>query len=174
MSELFVNIDITDWKDETLKNESVIRNEDELLEQIESGVSTGNVAKSLVTSNEMGWTEKEIIKGNKPLFYAGAQAAVSGLVARQRHKVTAPSGAEYSVRSYVGKLATKDDEAPEGKSYVHTNTDEGLERATNYLQSAVTGHIWNRLVVIFDAGGDVESASEELKAKIDEMASRLI
>ena len=58
-------------------------------------------------------------------------------------------------------------------SYISAQTAEALERAEQYLLKTVPGHAWHRLLTIYENGGDVAAAAEDLKAKIDDMVERL-
>jgi hypothetical protein len=162
---LKVQIDITDWQKDSQK--ALITSEPDILNQIEAGRSTGQVAKSAVVSREVGKAPKDIMKPNKLLFLSGAMVDIAQKVAGKKHKIQTESG-KYGCRDYVGSHKKDDD-----NDFVRSNTDNGLDRAIMYLKRVVPGYIFSRFLIIHENGGDVLQHAEDLKAVIDDMVERL-
>lgn len=165
-----VHIDITDWRDDVLRDENVVKDDEQMLDLINQGKSTSYVAKSAVVSREMKEAADDVLRPNKLLYLSGAMTDVSNKVAMQKHLVETDDGAAYEVRDYVGNSGG-DDELPKG--YVTSKSDDGMERACSYLENVVPGHVWNRLVIVYENSGDVVRAAETLMHKIDKMVSKL-
>ncbi len=170
-----VVIDVTDWEDEVKRSEDFIDSDDELFRLVEKGKKTGEIAKSIIISRQSGIAPDDIIRPDKVLYLVGAMTDVHQKVVRQKHKVTTESGANYESRSYVGAVKDEDEEKPDGDGdfYISSHSSEAIIRANKYLDNVAPGHIWNRLLIIYENEGDVEQAADEFKAKIDKMVERL-
>lgn len=65
-----------------------------------------------------------------------------------------------------------------GLPYADTKQDPGkveaLKRAQHYLREVVSGHMWNRLKIVYHCGGDVQEEARRLKAAVDMQVFRLL
>lgn len=191
MTGLHVHIDITDWQLETLRAEIAPGDRSDIADLLAAGVSTGQVARAAVVLREMGLADADILPANKPLFYAGARAAVSEIARERRSPVTTPGGT-YSAPALVGNPATMPGSAanghaatldgvdalasaePDEDSYVTVDDPRALQRAVAYLTNNVIGHIWPRLLIIHEHGGDLRAVADQIKCAIDERVSLLL
>ena len=169
--DLFIKENITDWRDEVLQKEAVVKDDKDILDLIDDGVSTALIARSAIVSRELGEAPPDIVRPNKPLMMTGAMMDVSVIVKSQKHEVVTPSGKTYMSGDYIGKGKSKDDD--DTPSYVEVQSEDGLRNAENYLANVIPGHIWNRFVNVVDAGGDVVPLAEALKLRIDDMIERI-
>ena len=168
---LIMKINLDDWHDETLKEEIMIRNEADLIELIEKGFHTGKVGRMVIVSRELGETEDDILSTNKILLNAAAQNNISRLVVKHKHIVETKTGEKYEAHDYIG--AIREGEESSEISYVSYQDKEARQRIEHYLFSIVTGHIWNRLLLLSDNGGDAKRAADQLKILIDDMVVKL-
>lgn len=168
-----VVIDVTDWEDEVKRREEFIDSEDELFRQVESGRKTGEIAKSLVVSRLSGVAPDDIMRPDKVLYYVGAMTELHQKVVGKKHKVTTDNGATYDSRSFIGSVKDEGEDQNGDKFYVSAHSSEAITRAQKYLDNVAPGHVWNRLLIIFENEGDVQEAADTFKAKIDEMVDRL-
>ena len=178
MKKQEIRIDVTDYCEETLRNETVITSKDDIIEHAKNGKSTGEMARSVIASRVLGHAPMDIINSDKMIHHTGARVEVSGIISSESHEVTTKNGHVYESRTYLGKVGRKptgdDGELPEDKNnYVVAKSNDGYERAINYLDRVVPGHIWNRLLTIYENRGDVERAAASLKNNIDEMVKKL-
>ena len=187
-TNLYIKTDITDWREEFLRHEPDIANEDSLIALVvDEGFQTGEVARMAIVARAMGAAPTDILKPNKLLLYAGGREQIGAIIKKQRITFEAPNGREYQVRAYVGlphvpeerdgedgnALDVKAIAGMDEKPMVTADSHAGLDRAVYYLLNTVPGHVFERLKVIATAGGDVGAAADDLKAKIDELAGRL-
>lgn len=187
MDKLQIIEDITDWLDETKRDESFVANEDEILVALRNGISTAKVARSAVVSRAMKVAPEDIIRPNKVLLNVGAQTDVIAKAHTAKRKTTVKNGAEYNINELVGHVYLKpeksDDESEEieepetvpdyGPSFVDVKDGRALEWSIRYLEQTITGHIWNRLLIINENGGDVKNEADKLKQAIDEMVEKI-
>lgn len=166
--KLEIVFDITDWKHEAMANETIIGSQQAIIDLIDNGTPTGVVAKAAVVNRELGQANGDILPVNKMLFYAGAREAVAELVRKQKCAVVV-GDETYTMPAYQGRIRGDEDS---NASYEPSTTGTGMSTAIKYLQSVVPGHIWNRLLVIHENGGDVKAAADELKRGIDELVAR--
>ena len=171
-NKLIIKEDITDWRDEVLQKEVIVNKEQDVLNLISDGVSTALTARATIVSRELGETLTDIVRPNKLLIMIGAMKDVSILVKSQRHEVATPSGRTFMSCDYIGKGKIKDEE--DINSYVETQSKDGLRNAENYLNKVIPGHVWNRLINIVDAGGDIVPLAEALKSRIDDMVDKIL
>lgn len=160
-------IDIADWAEEA-EGEEDIRTREDIIEALNRGLSTGVVARATIVDRERGVADEDIILSNKALLNLGAQLEVAKVARSATDEVIANSGKIYRTRTLVGRvhnLATNQEGDEE--SYVPLEDDRAMQRAMDYLLEIIPGHIWSRLKVIHAKGGDVEEATDELKAKIN-------
>ena len=174
MSGMEVSINIEDWHREALATETPIKDVDTILELLEQGMHSGQVARMAVVWREKGEAPDGLINPNKTLLYVGAQDSVTRLVQRQRHKVDGKNGQTFEASSYVGAVSEGQEDGGMEQSYVRHDDKRAIERAQHYLASAVPGHVWGRLLLIYENGGDVKAASRQLKREIDEMVKKLV
>lgn len=190
MEKLYIREDISDWRDETFQDETIIEQEDDIFAALEQGISTPKIARAALVSRELGKAPADLIRSNKVLLNVGAMADVIAIAHKPKVKVQTKNG-EYDAPAFVGKVATRqlEEEQVEGEpeieetetepddsgpSFVRLGDDLAGRRAQDYLDRIVPGHIWNRLLIIHSAGGDVRQAALEVKGKIDEMVGRIV
>jgi len=181
MSEqLYIKEDISDWLEETLRDESIIESDEDIIHAMENGLSTGKIARAVIVSREIGKAPSDIVRPNKMLINVGAQMDVIARAHGEKTAVKTSTG-EYPVSRFVGLVKEKDvldeDEADIDQnepSFVQIDSAQALERSVGYLERIVPGHIWNRLLVVHEAGGDVRNEADKLKQTIDEMVSRIV
>lgn len=197
-SKLVVKTDITDWRDECLRQEPTIETDDDLVRlTAKEGYSTAKVGRWAIVMRELEQAPDDIIKPNKLLMQAGARAEVATKVSSRKTWVEMPSGVRVEVRDHIGRPHRGEGE-PTGEKengdnaltfeagveavipqstpeppYVPGGSEAALRRATNYLENIVPGHIFERLKDIAFAGGDVEVAADALKDEIDRQVLRL-
>lgn len=179
--KLYIKEDITDWRDETYKRESIIKNREDIVELGSSGLHTAVIARSAIVSREIGEAPEDILRPNKTLLIAGAQLDVSHVLTSEKAEIETESGKKYSIQAFVGNVRERsekdgdeEDEPREpGISYIPYDDPDALDRAIKYLQNIVPGHIFNRFKQIYASGGDVEAAAEQLKLRIDEFVLML-
>jgi len=170
MTKLYVQEDITDWRDGVKEQGIEVINKEDILDLIDEGVSTSAIAQATVVGREEKKTPEDIIRGNKLLLLTGAMQDISGIVKDQWRKVVAPSGRAFNSNRYIGKALNEEDEA----SYVDAQTVTGVSNAINYLENVIPGHIWNRLMNLIDAGEDIVPHAEKLKDRIDHYVKILL
>lgn len=189
MKKATIQIDVTDWQEEFNRFEPDIKAQEDLFRCLtENGFTTGQVAKLAIIARLVGIAPDDILAPCKVLLYGGARADVALRIGAQRRIVETPSGKEYEVRAYVGipgrpKEFYGDDDDDEMAheiqgpetipAYVDMDSEESLRRVERYLSNTLPGHIFGRFKIIMAANGDVETAAEDLKAKIDELVERL-
>lgn len=167
--KLYVRADITEWRDEAFQDEFIPKDKEEILEAIEAGMHTAQVARATVVSRELKEAPEDIIRENRLLLQVGAMQDISQIVLREKSEVETNSGKTWYIPSFIGSV-----EDDNGHSYVPTDSTKGKERAEKYLQSVVVGHIRNRLATIFTNGGDVKDSAMWLKTKIDSLVDELV
>jgi hypothetical protein len=179
-----IKIDVTDWAVEHDEVEPDVSSEDKLVE-LSTKFSTPKLARLAIIAREKGSMPENILPANKPLFQSGAWLAISSLIKRRVKEVELPNGSTVEMREFVGVVGDEDDHLRDDTLlssvasslttdfYVHAESDEGLERAIDYLLKRIPGYVYGRLVTIAANGGDVRKAADELKVKIDEIVERL-
>ena len=167
---LEIKIPIDDWKEEALENETPITDEDTILSMLDQGLHSGQVARMTLAWRAMGECPDDILKPNKVLLYAGAQEQVSLIARAKMHPVETEKGLVFNAHDYIGAVANGEEEE---ESYIHYTNKKALKRASNYLEKRVPGHIWPRLLLMYENGGDIKAAVRELKIEIDDMVKRL-
>lgn len=202
MTELTVHIPIGDWHARTMQAELEISSENDLYAAVEQGVDTITLAEAVVVCRELGLdpdSPLNFIDPNKLLLRAGAIGNVMRILRKRKHQVTAPNGATYEAHDYVGVVREPETEAveveglttdagttvkyeqttalvaePEKNAYVRYSDPQAIVRAENYLKNQVPGHIWPRLLTIYENQGDVKRVLGELREKLDEFEQRLV
>ena len=85
--KLYVKADISEWRDEAFQEEFVPKDKDEILEAVEKGMHTAQVARATVVSRELKEAPEDIIRDNKVLLLVGAMQDVSQMVLREKTDV---------------------------------------------------------------------------------------
>lgn len=174
-----IKIDYTDWYEAAARDESFIADEQGIFQAVEDGKSTGRIAADLLASRAEGIAPVDIARPDKALLHSGMMTDVAAKVTAKKHEVRTNDGKTFRVRDYAGQVKTGEDEDGNGGgndvSYVASMSDKGAERAKNYLECVVPGHIWNRIMIVFEREGiaGVEQEVAKLNAKIAEMVERL-
>jgi len=200
--KMIIPIDITDWNDEMLRNETVITSEEDVYTAMDSGVSMPAIARYLAVSRHCGHAPQDIMRPNKVIFHVGVMGEAVTIAKKRKRMVTTPSGKKYPTPEYVGPVRKKelplspveDDEAAflfeaervvddttddtipvdDKAYYVKTGSLDGTARAHRYLTTTLLGHIRNKLVQILAGGGDVKGVAEELKQGIDGLVAEMV
>ena len=167
--KLYLKADITDWRDEAYQEEFLPENWEEILGAIERGQHTVKIARATVVAREVGHAPDDIIKENKLLVMSGATQEISSKVRSMKTEIETASGKTWKVPAYIGNPGSDEEQ-----SYVATDSYKGKSWAENYLETAVVGHIRNRLATIYQNGGDVIEVADKLKAKVDDLVARLM
>ena len=167
--KLYIRADITDWHEEALNIELLPKNEDEIIEAIESGKHTAQIARCIIVSREVGEADKEILPENKLLIMVGAMQDISKKVRNKKIDVETANGQTWRIPAFLGHPNGNDDDV----SYVSVDSQKAREWAANYLETIVIGHIRNRLATLYQNGGDVTESAKKLKMIINEMVAEL-
>lgn len=165
-----LKIDVTDWHEETKREEMEIKSDNDIYALLDKGEHTGKIGRAIIVNRELGNADENIIKPNKLILNSGAQLEVSRLAARKRHEVETESGAKFQARSYVGEVQDGQDT---DESYVSHSDDKAADRTRRYLMSIIPGHIWQRFLILYEAGENIQEVADELKSLIDEMVEKL-
>lgn len=186
-----VKIDVTDAVELVQQNEYEAKTPQDIIKYRLQGMKPYSAGKVAIGNRVLGFADDDILPDNKLLFYVGAAVAVSKYEARQMRQ-TQVNGKEYEVRAYVApvdnhlfgdtqSISELESVQLESDTHVASDTDSlisssdplALQRAISYLEHAVPGHIWGRLVLIAEHGGDYHAAANDLCQKIQEMVGRL-
>lgn len=177
MSGLSVQIDISDWEREALSDETPIEDRQDILERLEAGNHTAAVARAAVVWREKNVAPGDIIGPNKVLLQTGAQLEVSRIARGAKREIVARNGRAYKAPALVGQVPDgreKEEGALSEESYISSHDKRARERAEQYLLEVVPGHIWNRLLVIYANGGDIEEVTSRLKERINKQVYDLL
>ena len=182
MDQLFIKEDITDWYKETMRDETIVESEQDVLGLLDKGEHSAKIARSAIVSRELGKAPDDILRPNKVLLTAGALNDISFMAKKVTLEVEGKNGKTYDAPGYVGRIGRMpDDDEPgeepkedKGPSYVRTQSTTGLNRAEAYLTTTIPTHVWNRLLVVKANGGDVRTSAELLIESIDQMVERLV
>lgn len=181
-NRLYIKEDITDWRDKVLKDETVIKTEADIVEQLAGGTSSPDVSRAVLVSREMGEAPSDIIQQNKVLLTFGAMSEVSRILKKNTIEVEGKNGKTYEAPAFVGRIGrpaletddeTKEKPEDKGPSYVKSQSVMALNRAESYMTDVVPGHIWNRLLLIKANGGDPKQAVTQLIDSMEQMLERL-
>lgn len=181
-----LKIDITDWVEEHDQAEPSITTEDDLIKLVtENKRTTAQAFRMATAARERGLAPADILPANKLILQTGGILNVNGLIARRMKEVQLANGSTTTVREFVAPVREEEEghsvcdtqkisaPSPLLEFYVSTQSKEGNGRALDYLLKIVPGYIMGRLKIIAANGGDVAAAADALKAKIDEMVTRL-
>lgn len=182
-----IQIDIADWCDEFFRAEVDLSDPDKLAE-IAAKYTAAQLSRMAVVAHQLGQAKKRYLPENKPLFATGAHLHTAQLLASREKSVQLANGSNITIREFVGPVRGEDDHvasdnheanvtSPEpldfDQPFVMGQSQQGLERALEYLHRRVPGYVMGRLKLIAANGGDVKAEAEVLKAKIDEMVEGL-
>jgi hypothetical protein len=180
---LTVYADIGDWDEEAHRKELIPESKEDIVKAVRVGNSTAEIARATVVSRERGHAPLDIIRPIKMLIQVGAQLDIISIMHQQRITGKTEKGKEYNIPEFVGVVAEKlvageedlpDDEQSHETSYVTSESAEGLQRAMDYLERVIPGHIRNRLYIIHHDGGDVRNEADKLKEAVDELVNELM
>lgn len=181
--KLYISEDISDWLEETLRDESIVENEVDVIQLLDSGNSTSKVARAAIVSRELGKTPKDFIRPNRILILSGALSDISGMVKKVTVEVKGKNGKTYEAPGYVGRIGRmpldsddneEEEQEDKGPSYVRSESGMALNRAEEYLSRTVPSHVWNRLLIVKANGGDVRLSADVLIDNIEDMVQRLV
>jgi hypothetical protein len=197
-TRLEIKMDATDWRDTGMREETLPESETDVIDAIAAGTPTMRVARDLIVAQEMGLI-KRLTRPNKTLLNVAAAYEVACIAKRQKATITAVNGTEYQVPAFVGRmgrppepldavepLTAEDVESgavplPDAEdapifepSYAPVRSAASLDYATRHMSGFIPGNIWNKLLEIHGAGGDVREQASALKARIDEMVTRIL
>lgn len=188
MDRLYIREDITDWRERAMRNETIPSSEQELVELLDKGVSSYEVATAGIVSQEMGQTKERFFRPNKMLIASGAMLDLSRMIKTKKVlEVEGKEGKTYAAPGYVGRIGRMPDASEEeqgdqdepeqddgGPSYVNSQSEQGLNRAESYLVNVIPSHVWNRLLIVKANGGDVKESANMLIDNIQSMVQRLV
>jgi len=189
--EVIINIDVTDWKEETEQSAIQFKTQDDIIAAMsETSMKPMQAARIATVLRETGAADKDIIPPNKVNLQLGAAHAISRRVAQQRANVQI-KGQPHTVRRYVAQATTDDtgtkpelnefsataeaiEEMPTSEvTLVDFNDPLMEERVLRYLMTNVMGRIKERLTLLAANKCDVKAAAEALKAEIDRLVEEL-
>jgi len=170
-----ITINIDDWRDETLQAEEMPKNLDDLVSlALEQGYLSPQLFRMYAYCREAGIAEPDVLPDNKALLQTGGTNAIDRRFALYR-KIIEINGKQFDGRAMVAP-ASKEDDLDDDESgdetvttWQSTGTPEAADLAWRYLERRIPGHIWGRLLILADSGGDVRGAADMLHDKIDEM-----
>ena len=188
MAKLIIGIDVTDWRDECMREEVTLLTEDDLVALVtELGYTTGEAARFGVVQEEMSIMPEGIMKPRKLQLYAGARQNITTMIASRKTEIEAPNGKMFEARTWLGIPRRKADDDGNGaelsreaieamgeRSFVVFDSQAALERAIYFITDILPGHIFERFKQIVAAGGDVQAAAAVLHDKVDELVERLV
>jgi hypothetical protein len=161
--ETQIVIDVADWMAYYLGEEVAVTNEEEVIALSRKGYTTSQIAVMLISARLNAWAPDDILPPNKLLLLSGAKRQV----AKMFEERVLP---EINAREFIGRSIGDEDE----EGYTKTMSHEGLRLAERYLLDRVPGHIMNHMKIVAANDGDVERIAGELKAKIDEIAAKVL
>lgn len=184
-----------DWHEKAVNEKKFLpKDEDELLDGIENGMDTADVAICGLVSRELEVAPPTIFRPVKILTLTGAMSELTGMLRQKRKtEVITSGGNTYEIPAFIGHPGRPPGEKDEGDdmnvneadtvgivdyeddapSYVTRTSEIGHARAVQYLEKSVPTQIWNSLVTVDINHGSVTDAARELKKKIDEMVKRI-
>lgn len=162
-----IEIHIGDWHAEVVADAGLVDSVAALRRMVDAGTSTVKLAKRALVSRQLGVAPATILRPNKALLLAGAQADVARRHVRAiMHAVALPNGCLVSGHAYIG--------TPSGNGHLISGDDAAARQAAwYYLVKVVPGHIWRHLVAYIDNGGDPEDVFTALCTALGEMAARV-
>ena len=175
MDKVEIRIDATDWAEQALRAELEIQGDEDVIKMADEGYTTGQMACILVGGRALGIVPAHTLKSDKLLLYGGARAEVATKYAACKRQAELVNGKTIEVREYVGPPGREDDnEDDTPKTFVRSETDEGMRLAERYLARTVPGHVYGHLKIIAANGGDVMAAAEALASKVLSMAEERV
>jgi len=195
MTEAEVRIDVSDWWNDALHTEEMPQTEGDLAAlAVREGYSARRAAQIAIAARVMSKSPEDILPDDKNLLGTGGASAVHMAIAIQKKQIEI-NGKEYRARQFTAVCPEEQEDEPEPDAeqqefeqtveplerppelpdhgYVKLGTDKSLENALRYLRRRVPGHVWNRLVEIKAAEGNVREAADELVARIYQMVGEL-
>lgn len=182
----YLTIDFTKERDKTMHDESIVKSETDILELLDKGISSLDVASAAIVSREIGEAPEDIIRPNKALLLTGAQNDISQIIRKVMVEVEGKNGNVYETSAFVGKLGrmpfinsddSDDDDQEErelvGPSYVRVKSDLGLARAERRLANTIPGHIFECFKKLKVNDISVRQAADKLIDEIELMVGRL-
>ena len=165
---LVIRIPVEDWEESAKLREAVVATEDDILNRIDDGDSTAEIARDYLVCREVGLADEEVIRPNKFLLNLGAAHDVSSIVRKVKRRARTKEDEE-DVPVYIGKIGRQ---AEEGNSYVRYDDPEAIPRVEHYILHVIPGHVRNRLANYRDNGGDIRELVGRLKQVMDELVDR--
>jgi hypothetical protein len=185
MANAQITIDIADWLDEAMHEEVDFESKDALLaEHIKNKRTPLKSGRLAIAARQAGKAPDDILPANKLLLNTGAAVDIMQTFVR-RYRQSKANGA-YQVREFVGAVRAFDEceatdapetepggELPEPQTYIESSDPEAAQRAEDYLSRVVPGHVWSRLLILAEQGGDVQGVAARLCECVMEMVTRL-
>ena len=168
-AETSIQIDITDWVEELIKNNVTIKDEESLFDLTAEGYNAGEIARMAIAGRENGRAPDDILRPNKLLLYAGARRDIAG-----KHERRTLANEPLEVREYIGQAFDDSKEKENEGTYIQTQSQEGLRLATEYLLKVVPGHARRHLCIVAINGGDTEAIARELAERIIASALEIV
>jgi len=176
MTEPTISIPYGDWLQEYRKKEISLRNDEEICDAAIEGATTAEIARMSIVAREQKHAPEDLLPMNKLLLLAGGRDAISAKISQRRIEFETKSGKRYEARALVADVPAEGEEEDVERvpmRYVAADSAGALERAERYLLERVPGYIFGRLKIIALNEGDAAEMGEMLKARIDELVSRL-
>jgi len=148
MTKLYIKEDITDWRDEALRNETIFTDRHDIIDALDDGQNTNQIGRAAMVSRALGEAPDDILRPNKFLLNAAATQDVIAIARHEKVIYETDEGKKIRVNAFVGSVKMKDEEGEEietdsGPSFVRSDDRLATERAEAYLLNVVPGHVRN-------------------------------
>lgn len=178
--KLEIREDITDWRDQAMRDEMLFSTEEDVFDALRKGARSQDVARAVIVSQEIGELQERITRPNRMLIQSAASADVAKKFSEVEVEIFETKRGRYEVPAYIGsgiREELTEDEKEDGikyePSYVSILSEDGKYRTQNYMDNVVVGHIWNRLAAMKLAKVDYHAAAENLIAVIRDKVQEL-
>jgi len=173
--ELTIITPIGDWESEYLHEEVDVSSEEAVIEvRLGGDVSPQQLGRFIIVARERKETEPNIIPPNKALLNTAASLRAREILTKRQRPVGTPSGRIYDAPAFVGPVSEPDGKHKEVEPFVKLIDPKALERALLYLDKPISGHIWNRLLVVTANSSDIIAAAQIVHDNVDEMVTKLM
>lgn len=142
-----IKVDVTDWEQEYIQEETQILIEDDLV-KLSTQMPASKVARMYLVSREKKQSPDDLLRPNKVLLNVGGATDLASVIVRRKKDVTLSNGKEFQIREYVGSGAEDEED-----TFVKVESDEAAKRALDYLLNIVPGYVMGRLKIIAHCGG---------------------
>lgn len=169
---VMIQTDITDWAEETLREEPDLQDKDAAVEtQMGRRLSPQKMGRMIVAGRELGIAPDDLVPPTKVLIQTGATRKWAEVLRREKVSVETEDGKTVTVRRLVGPVADAEDGSDE--PWIDCLGPEAVARAEAYLMDRIPRHVQSRLAIVKANKGDVRAVLEKLKAELDKVADSL-